>query len=369
MTSTAAGAFNNQLTAIELSVNGGTASNIKSNTIANIAVTQAASTGDVFRAIAVTSNGNVNVGGSLSSDGNIVGSSTAAGSIVLTSGSAAPSHCILVSGGATNATTILLKYNKVGGVKTLGTGASLTGLFCNSTATITMDNNLIGSTTVANSFEAAGNSITAQMVNGIRIPSGSCTATITNNTICNLNNNSTSTTSVSGNSTTVPPQTGGIIITGSTTTTNLLSVSGNVIRNLSNAAPTTSNLQSAALVGIGTNCNATTTVISNNIIDSLVSTSTSTTAAILLEGIAYINTVANSNVLSGNLIHSFDHPNAVNPSASFRGMECNGAGTISNNMIRLGIKADGSSYSTPSVIYGMIQGIANANFYHNSVYV
>ena len=113
MTSTSSAAtFNNQLTAIEISVAGGSATNVKSNTITNINISQGTSTGDIMRAIAVTNNGNVNVGGNLSSDGNIVGSSTATSAIVLTSSSAAPSHMILVSGGATVQQTFLFRIIK-----------------------------------------------------------------------------------------------------------------------------------------------------------------------------------------------------------------------------------------------------------------
>jgi hypothetical protein len=370
MTLNATGSLNNQLTALEISVAGGSASNVKTNTFTNISVSQGTSTGDIMRAIAVTNNGNVNVGGSLSTDGNIIGSSTATNVIALgtTGTSAAPSHMILVSGGATSATNIQVKNNKIGGVRTTGAGSSLTGIFCNSTATITIDNNLIGSTTVANSFEASGNTITAQMVNGIRIPSGSSTATITNNTICGLNNNSTSTTAVTGNSATVPPQTGGIIITGSTTTVLVQSISNNIIRNLSNAAPTGSNLQSAALVGIGTNStSATAMIISNNTIDSLFSTAT--TGSVLLEGISYVGSTSNTNVISGNFIHSIG-VNSASTTASIRGIEAaTGSVSVVNNMIRLGILANGSSLTNPITIYGILNSATTQNFYYNTVYI
>ena len=244
----------------------------------------------------------------------------------------------------------------------------MSGIFCNSSPTITIDNNLIGSTTVANSFEASGNTATAQFLNGIRFPSGSATATITNNTICNLNNNSTSTTAITGNSTSVSPQTGGIIITGATTTVIVNSISGNTIRNLSNAAPTGSNLQSAALVGIGTNSTASTAMsISNNIIDSLFSTAA--TGNVLLEGISYFGSASNNNIINGNFIHSIG-VNSASTTASIRGIElATGSATATNNMIRLGYNANASSLTCPITIYGILNSAASQNFYHNSVYI
>ncbi len=373
------GGFNSLFDAITLTVSGGLASNVKSNTITNLGISQKASTSDLFHGIWCQNNGNVNVGGPLVSDGNIIGSATAVDAIVLNSAGVGLTHnpILVISGPATVTTTILFQNNVVGGITLNGAGNAFSGIFCNATApTVIIDRNLVGSTLVNNSIYANNpNGSYVLFVNGIRCSSGSATLTITNNVIANLNNNNTSTLQSSGITNTSISQTGGIVITGPTTATQIVKeISGNTIKNLACAAFHLSNYANTVLVGIATvAAGGNPTIISNNIVDSMVSTTQSSGTSgqnMLMTGIFYFGTTTSTTIVSNNLVHSFDLV-TNNPGCSFRGIEIIGGPiNVFNNMIRLGIKPDGTGITYPIFIYAFLtEAVAVHNVYHNSVFI
>jgi hypothetical protein len=372
MTSNSTGAFNNLHQGIYISVSGGAASNIKGNTFTNLNISQAASTGDLYHAIWTNHNGNINIGGPSPADGNVVGSSTTNGAITLASGGATitPSHMIILAGTANSATNILIQNNKIGGITLTGNGNAFTGIYLGGGSTVIVDHNLIGSTTVPNSINASNAGTVAAFVRGINVPATANVITITNNTIANLNNNNTSTTGGTNGVNSNISQTNGIYLIGTSTVGPI--VTGNIIKDLSCASAIISTGTAACVTGIAvSNTTAITpAIISSNIVDSLVSTATSTTAAISPVGIVYNGPIVAVNTVSKNAVNNID-VSAINTGALIKGIELTaGAINVLNNIVRLGVHADGTDLSTSLAITGILKsGTGNNKFYHNSVYI
>jgi hypothetical protein len=337
-----------------------TPSSVQGNTITNMAITSTITTAnDVFHGIAVTSsNGNVNIG---TVAGNIVGASTGNSAITIAAGSGSHTipYFISNSGGANS--VINLKQNIAGSITLTNAGNNFSGVFDNQVGVVNIDGNQIGSVTTANSINATNTSTTGMFMRGISIPSGAGTFTITNNTIANLTNNTTST--ISGS------QAAGINI-GSATSI-VTAVTGNTIRNLYCASQVTLGSGSASLLGIymgASTANAVT--VSNNTVHSL--TTGSTTAGVYMEGIFFWgnNSATITNIISKNRVHSFDIA-TTNTNVNIRGIEINqGKATVFNNIVRLGIRSDGTSLSNAARIDGIMKGSTLSNsFFYNSVYI
>ncbi|THU39269.1 hypothetical protein FAM09_12205 [Niastella caeni] len=357
-------AFANYFDGIRLEIADGfpvSASSIQGNTITNIAITSTITTAnDVFHGIAVTgSNGNVNIG---TVTGNLVGAATGNNAITIAAGSGSHTIPYFISNNAGGNSVINLKQNIAGGITLSNAGNNFSGIFDNQVGTVNIDGNQIGSLVTANSINAANTSTTSLFVRGISIPSGAGTFTITNNTIANLSNNTTATTTSS--------QAAGINI-GSTTAI-VSAVSGNTIRNLYCAAQSTAGSGSAALLGIymgASTANAVT--VSNNTIHSL--TTGATTAGVYMEGIFFWgnNSATITNTVSKNKVHSFDIATATNTAVNIRGIEINqGKANVYNNMVRLGIRPDGTSLTNAVRMDGIMKGSGqNSNIFYNSVYI
>jgi hypothetical protein len=332
------------------------ATSVQGNTITNINLTTS-TTNDAMHAIAILNGkGNVNVG---DNSGNIIGSATgssgaANGGITINATGAVPSHMIFFSG----TYNTIVKNNLIGNVLMTAVGNSFSGIYANTAITGTFSNNTIINITAANTGTTTG-----RFVNGIHIPSGSPVLTIANNTIQNLTSNYATTGTASS-------QVIGINIAA--TTANISGgITGNTIRNLVNATQSTASTTGSAIIGI--NMSSTNTVgcsVTGNIIDSLVLSGTATAAAVNVIGLYYSGTTSVTNPVAKNFIHSFD-ATAVNTSAVFTGIQVNGGTTVfSNNMIRLGVKPDGTSLTTAMTINGFVLNTTASNsFYHNSVYI
>jgi len=178
----------------------------------------------------------VNVG---TTAANTIGSGTGTGSVnVTTSGNLGATIGIGVSSG----NTINVSNNTIGSITTNGTTTSinhsLIGILTTGSNN-TISNNTIGSTTTANSLNAATSAsfgtVTGQQVAGIQVQSN---ATITGNTIANLNNNYVGTASVG--------QIRGIV--SPTSTANV--ITGNTVRNLTTTSANTGTKASASVIGI-----------------------------------------------------------------------------------------------------------------------
>lgn len=332
------------------------ASSVQGNTITNINITTS-TTNDALHAIAVLAGrGNVEIG---NNTGNIIGSATgsngaADGGITINATGLVASH-MLFFGGTYNT---IVKNNTIGNVLLTAAGNSFSGIFANSAITGNFSNNTITNITASNTGTTTG-----RFVNGIHIPSGSPVLTIANNLIQNLTCNYATTG-------TAASQVIGINI-AATTAGMSGGITGNAIRNLVNATQSTATTINSAIIGINMNSsNAAGCTVTGNTIHSLVLSGTATTAAVNVIGLYYSGTTTVTNTVSKNFIHSFD-ATAVNTSASFTGIQLNGGAAVySNNMIRLGIKPDGTSVTTALTINGIVCNTASANsFYHNSIYI
>jgi hypothetical protein len=345
MTGTIATIFNG----MDISVGLGTATSIQNNVISNIALTTT-STGNSFIGIG-TANGVINIG---TSAGNTIGSATTAGRITVTpvTSSGGTVWGIRIGGGS----TITVSNNKVGGITVAGAGTisgNFIGIGTGGGTTTNVTGNTIGG--FAGSIQlGASSATTAQSATGISIVNGTTTL-VDGNTISYISNNYTGT----GTGTTR-----GIVLSTSGSV-----ISNNTIRNLTSTSPTASGGATSVLTGIAMTSTAGVDVTGNTI-HSLTLASASTTAAANITGIFYQGGAVQSKV-QRNFIHSFEFT-AANTSITMTGMDyATGSLTVANNMIRLGIRPDGSSLSTPAVVRGISSNSSSSfnNIYFNTIYI
>jgi len=181
------GTANYNFYAMDLSVGLGTATSVQNNTVTNWNFTGGWSGNSVF-GINIA-NGNANVG---TVTGNLVGSTTANGAISLTTSITNGSFIAYRSGAGG---TINFSNNVVSGVDVIGSATTIAtgfnGIAASGGLTITINNNTIGSTTLANSINLSSTSATTATATAVRgIICNSATAgiifnTVTNNTTIN----------------------------------------------------------------------------------------------------------------------------------------------------------------------------------------
>ena len=290
--------------------------------------------------------GGVNIG----TDGaNIIGSNTGNDNIKITyyANGAGIINGILVGA------VPKVENNNIGSITTLlasgitGAGSSIAGINLNYGTGTLINNNIIGSTTTANSINAANESTTGNSQNIYGIYALVSQSVMTGNTIANINNGMTYAT-------------GGLI--------NGISIydgtaSGNTIYTLTSSQPKTTTGSQAAIIGIiGTNG----LILTGNTIYDL--NSTATTAAVNVYGIFYNAGTASTNKVDKNLIHSFS---TASNAAVQSGIYVNsGSGVFQNNVIRLGIDKNGNSITSTAQINGIYKASTSAcNFYFNTVYI
>ncbi len=342
---------------MDISVGLGTATSIQNNTVRNFAFNTTSTSTIAFVGINIA-NGNVDCG---TTTGNKIGSETITGDIVFTtSGNLGGVTGIRATAGG----IINIANNSVAGIDLNGSSAtivsSFNGINVTGGTTVNVTNNKIGNTDIINSINQVtpSTSTSAAGVNGINITGGT-TTTVNGNIIANLNTNHLYTG-------TGAACTRGIIVTSSAS-----SINNNVIRNLSSASATTGSGSNSAIVGIAmTSTNVAGCNVTGNIIDSLALTSSSSTAAMQITGLFYSGATAVTNNVAKNFIHSFDLT-ASNPNVIFTGIDnAVGTQTIANNMIRLGIRPDGSDLSNDNVVRGISSNSSSAtNIYFNSIYI
>ncbi len=330
---------------------------VQNNTIANISINSSnisAFPTNVFTGILSASNGSTSI------DDNTVGSPTGNGSILINNVTNTGATVVGI-GHNTSSGAVSITNNRVGSF-TITSGGSLSVSFNGirygqggSASSRTISDNLIGSLTTSNSINVntGSTNATAQDVIGINMTTGANAVTITNNTIANLNNNR--------------PTTGNSSIIGINSPFAANTITGNVIRNLSTNANNTGTGTTSSLFGISLSAVAATGHnISNNTIHSL--TNSSSSNAVLLHGIYYNPAAGGTNTLDGNLIHSISTASSNGSAAVYGITIASGTATVSNNMIRLGINAAGTSLTNSNLYYGIYETTA-ANFLHNSVYI
>lgn len=346
----------------------GNATTVENNVISGFNVTTN-STGNITSAsagawngIAVVS-GNVNIGSV--GNGNIIGSSTTNSAIIIEqNGISGPgnSAAIWVNGANTNVNTV---GNTIAGIDITQTSTTnphnFYGIYylANNALTKNISNNAIGTTTTTGlirSLTGADNQILAGILSSV---SSGGTINISNNRISGLNANGGSTASATG-------RTEGIEVTGGSSNYN---IQNNRIFNLTNQSFNNNALGTPSVVGIRFNGGGTqASIISGNTIYSL--THNTTSQNVSLTGIYFNGSSSTSNIISNNSIHSFEFTSTSN-SASLFGIVTDGTSpaTLSNNVIRLGIRPNGTSVPNSTVVTGIFDNSSAAtSVLFNSVF-
>ena len=316
---------------------------ISGNTIRNISITTASTSGTLNNAMGVNS-------GQVVISNNTIGSTTTAGSIAVVTGAAGGFTGInLLAGTSATGTTFSVTGNTIAGVALSGANASnFIGINASTATTLsgalTISSNNIGAAAAAVSNSTTGSSTAI-------IQTNAATATINSNIITNL----TSTTATAG------AQVRGIVTTGGTNTIGAPG-SGNTISNFSSSAPTTGTTSSAAIIGIAQTSALAGQTIAGNTISGLTS---SANAATQVTGIYYSGSTG-TNAISRNLVYDLSNSNASATSSVLTGVEiAAGTTTISNNLVRLGTV----NPAVANIIYGINETGGTNGIYFNSIYV
>jgi len=312
------GTTNSVLVPIFLSVGTTTTTNVRGNTIAGISMSGLLSGTGInspFRGIHVASG--LTAVGNLFQSPNIIGNLSSNGSINFSSSSSSD--------------------------------ADVNGIYNSGTSSWSSNNNNIGGITASNSSTGASNIYCLRHTTGLNW-------TCDFNTIGGLNANSIQSTSSSPNS----------VVSGINNSNSPSTMTNNIVRNLTTAGGT--NVQAFASVsGIVVNASSSNHTVSRNTIHSLSNNNNSSSTT--LTGIFY-RCSSGPNIVSRNFIHSFS---AASNTATINGFQLNSASsfTLQNNMVRLGIDANGSSVNAGCAINGINyeSGSSNVNFYFNSVFI
>ncbi|MCX6305181.1 MAG: hypothetical protein NT040_09440 [Bacteroidetes bacterium] len=347
---------------IELNVGISAPSSIQGNTIRNLSCTSTSTT--PWQGIRLTA-GDVFVG---TEAGNEIGSSTGNGSITVTNSTVgATSYGIYCS----STGTVLISNNIIGSVTTVGSAAiahNFTGIIKSGTGNLNISNNTIGSTVTSNSVQASSNvtSGTIQSVVGIS-NSGSGTILVTGNTIANMFN-AFSRSSTSGQ------------IVGILSTAGVNIIDNNIVWGLSTPSGSTgtSNL-TASIIGIAVTSTLAGQHISGNSIYNLANTC-NTSRAVQVYGIYISNgTVAGTHTVSGNFINNLTINNLnTSTSATITGIRSIFVATANvvttsfyNNIVSLGTGITAGTIIQGIYETGYSSGTSYSSnlFYFNTVYI
>lgn len=329
-----------------LSLNPSVPNSIQGNTIWNIIyiTSQSSPLHSVFN----LADGAYNMG---NVTGNVIGSPTTKGNIALTIGGFGVTNnfAVVNCGAGGNMGSVNISNNFIGNLDMAGTsptaGFQLIN-FTGSTGTYTINNNILGSSSLTPSINHFRNTpfaaVSGDMVSGTHI--------ITNNSINNIWLPSTGTSALLY----------GMRLRGSATYT----VSANTISGL-RSYNTSPSFYSA--IGISNTATGDNQLISQNKI--LVLSTASSANRIGLAGIYYAGAAGGNNVIEQNFIHSFS-PNTTENTSPIVGIHAaGGAATYKNNMIRQGINSAGGSITTAFTITGILEEAGINDFYFNSVYI
>jgi len=347
---------------IRMNVGNGTYSDLTNNIFSNIKLSTASTdqNNGIFNPLFIVA-GDVNVG--TVGNGNIIG----------TTGTFTdyPIEITYTAGGGqvigifcSSPRLLNFSDNQIGGIRMIGNfDMWFIGLQTDNNATTanyTISGNTIGSTTKANSIWL-GNSTDNTSKNIYGIWGYECyTSVITNNIIANITGQTTSTN-------------GGNCNIGIYAERAPYTITGNQIFNLKHSTGTTDDFFHASLNGISvTSPEAIAQIITNNIIYGLENNNVAGNRSVKITGI-YIdndNVALPRNIVNGNFIHSFKI-NSTDATSGMTGLLIDdGNHLVTNNMVRLGIDAAGSSITSSHLIYGInFNGDNTADFYHNSVYI
>jgi len=333
---------------------------IQNNTISNItlATTGTGTAGSfVFLGLLVS-------GGNTIVSGNTIGSISGTNSLQFALGNTTTSSCNFI-GCYWTAPSGSFQNNNIGGftINSAYTGTSayvgVYGLYFPPgplSSTFNISGNVIGSNTVANSFQTAGSASYYNMVGIYSIPqSGTAQVNIYNNTIANLSMNAANTSSYLL----------GIRNAGSVSPT---AIYDNTIHDLTSGSTNTGNTNIAAIVGISSSNSKPGQVIRNNNIYNLASTAAA--ANVTVNGI-YVSGTSGSMTCERNFVRGISLATS-STTAGINGLMINAAtntGTYKNNMIQLGYKGDGTALTTGYSITGIYDLTGYNSILFNSVYI
>ncbi|MES2139729.1 MAG: GEVED domain-containing protein [Bacteroidota bacterium] len=342
-----------RFSAISLTADDASPSNIQGNIVNNISLKTAntsSTTTGVFSGIAVLG-GSVNIG---TTSPNLIGSGIANDVIAITS---------TVSGGAlvgiytTSSGTMNILNNKIGGFSASGIatiGNTIRGINTAGSGSYTISGNEIGSLTLADNMRAGimGTTTASTDVSGIENTS-SATSLISLNKINNLSSYGAGTAGQ---------------IKGISSTSGVSTISNNQISFLTTAAGVTGTTNAASVIGISKTGTAANQSVSGNTISNLLNTSAA--AAITINGIYYTGAPSGTNLITNNTIKNLS---AVTTGLGLiNGIYVGGGvSTFANNMIAIGLDATGASVTLGNLSLSGIRlatTVAN-NFYFNSVHI
>ena len=323
---------------------GGTASNNTIGGAGGLNLTSSAGAGIFY--------GINNTGTAATITSNTIGATTGTGVITVTNSTTGGNCYGINSAGGTIST------NNIGAITAATSAAGLAnnlyGIYTSGTTACTINNNVIGSTSTANSLNASSVSSTAANAQSVYGIYNSSTGTIgmSGNTIANLKNSTTNATTTTAG-----------VINGIASTAGTNTISGNSIYNLSiananNTATNTASVGGIVFSGVGAVNTAT-----NNTIYSL--SNTYATFAGQVAGI-YFTGSTGANVCNRNFIRNLSVTGSSGASV-YGILKASGAVTLSNNIISLG-----TGTTNGFTLYGIYEtGAAsnNSSVYFNTVYL
>jgi hypothetical protein len=358
MTSTVAASF----IGMDLSVGLGLSTEVQGNTINKISFTTANASTTSFLGISVA-NGINNIGNIV---GNVIGDPTANSvpygiTYTTTTNLGGLMGIRIGSGAAQN-----ISNNIISGIDLNGNNTtvvpSFAGINYAAGASALIQNNTIGSATLANSILVSTSGATTTTNNatfrGIWVSGTAANSNVSGNVIANLTNNFGG-TGTSGN------LTNGITVNSGTSF-----VSNNEIRNITSFTQSGAGGANSGISGIVYTATTTPATISNNLVHSLKIMQPATAAGVTVVGLFYNGPTTGTNVIERNNMHSLSlaSPNAITGAIS--GMDiAGGLITIKNNMIRLGYDDAGVSIPTACLVRGITKNAASSNIYHNSIFI
>ena len=346
-----------------------TASSVQDNTIANFDwLCSSGGVGSVpgIWAGIYVHGGSANIG---NVSANTIGNMNSVESIKITTTSTG-SVSSAISSNSSSPAVVRIVNNNLGSISTLGNSTSISnsfiGIWTTSTATYEIENNKIGSETVENSINAANPSVAAtsdsytgslQYVIAIQNTGASTNVLIKGNTMANINNAYVPSTARTG-----------FAINGIRVTAGVNQISENTIFKLTTTANSTASGHSASIVGIANVSSTAGQIIEKNTIYNL--SNSNTTAACNIVGIAFSGATTGNSFIRRNFIYNIETASS-STSARIDGLNITGRAVVSNNMIRLGYKIDGSSITNSIQLYGIYEtnGSNGSAMYHNSVYI
>ncbi|GIV55847.1 MAG: hypothetical protein KatS3mg040_0615 [Candidatus Kapaibacterium sp.] len=332
----------------------------------------------------VACNGIYAFGGNLIIQNNVVGSATATNAITLqsTTTSTPPTfNGIYGYPSSVQGFSVTISGNTVGGItmnaENTASGWNFIGINVASTigAESYVTNNLIGSTSTANSINAATSATGTQQLTGINISASASHVRmiVSGNTVANLNNNGTSTGS------------GTQFIRGILINSGVVTVENNTVYNFTTTTLNSStSFPSMALTGIAVNSTTQPLsglsghIVRGNVVHSLRSLNTATATAshwVLGMGINSASTSSGGIALvERNYVHTLTlaaTPSSTSVAVLGTGMLIFGGATnIRNNMIRLGLDPNGNAVTGQVSFYGLYKNNASpTGIYHNSIYI